>query len=370
MKKFGIWLTTCGQRLADKVGKACSLGLLLAVLTACGGSAQPNSNPTATLPATPAVFKPLSESTTQFSGRIFYTQNSRGVFVADLKTNQNKTYWEMPVGGFLSGLSGNPVDSTLALAYSPNPGEGKPQLGLTSLYLLAPNQTEPQPLLLPTVQFETFSSPQWSPDGKWLYFSHYAPVFDAQGNFSSANYEIARIAPPDLTIETVLVDAEQPSFSADGSRMVYVKIDPATYTQSLWAANADGSDAHELLPMGAFAYFNSPTISPDGQNVLVGGSGPYTPGATPQSVLPRQWWEPAVAEAHGPPWDIWKIPFAGGVPQKVSDLANDSPAVTYSPDGKMFAVLQPGAVLLMLDGQPPLLVTNAVEHGEIVWLAD
>src|SRR5258706_16034607 len=79
-----------------------------------------------------------------------------------------------------------------------------------------------------------------------------------------------RMIYPDGKPEKVVDHAYWPRLSDDGTRLVYVSIDPATGANSLFFANVDGTNPRQvpvtdlLTPM----IIDAPMFSPDSQTIL------------------------------------------------------------------------------------------------------
>jgi Tol biopolymer transport system component len=86
----------------------------------------------------------------------------------------------------------------------------------------------------------------WSPTGDWLAYVQ---------NWSDETLEgqISLVRPNGDDAHTV-VPGDAPDWSPDGKQLIYV------HNGSIWTVNADGSDAHQLIPNG-----HSPAWSRDGQ---------------------------------------------------------------------------------------------------------
>jgi dipeptidyl aminopeptidase/acylaminoacyl peptidase len=85
----------------------------------------------------------------------------------------------------------------------------------------------------------------WSPKGDWLaYVQNWSP--------DTLEGQISLVRPNGDDAHTV-VDGDAPDWSPDAKKLVYV------HNGSIWTVNADGSDAHQLIPNG-----QAPAWSRDG----------------------------------------------------------------------------------------------------------
>ena len=118
---------------------------------------------------------------------------------------------------------------------------------------------------------------------------------------------------------------------------------------------------------------HAPRFSPDGSLiafVAVGGPGTTPPPAASSAPgFPLAWPEPATAEAHGIPWDLWVITPDGSVLRRLTDLSEDSPVPAWSPDGKWIAF---GAEFGLYLAQPQTgevrRILDAPALGGIAWV--
>jgi serine/threonine protein kinase/Tol biopolymer transport system component len=169
---------------------------------------------------------------------------------------------------------------------------------------------------------------------------------------------------------------------------------PASGTQDIWLANADGSNQKQLTSDAARDY--KPVVSHDGRYVVFesvrSDSMPHlwrmdidggnlkqltnTEDYSP-SITPDDRWVVYVSWSMGRGL-IWKVPLDGGTPVQLTDYLSDSPKV--SPDGKfityMYYEREPPKrwrnAIISIDGGPPLKVFDRpqYEHQEPGWAAD
>lgn len=296
-------------------------------------------------------------------GRMIYTQGPDGLWEIDLDSGKSMQLWEMDEGAFVSGVAVSPDGLDLVLAYAPPTDSPIPR---ADIYLANADGSDPQPLLQHRTLHEAFNSPTWSPNGQWVYFTRSDVLIDDEQGTSEPVVNIERVPAGGGAPELVVKDAEQPNFSADGSRLAYLRFDLETFTRSLWVANADGSEAMEVLPDSMFTDLASPRLSPDGETIVFAGSGIRSVGA----AAPRSLWDRLLgiqsAYAHGLPWDFYSMPAKGGELDKITDWATDGPAAAWSPLGDHLALMHIGG-LFVTGGEEPSRLAETPSHGGIDW---
>ena len=107
----------------------------------------------------------------------------------------------------------------------------------------------------------------WSPDGRRI-------AFAVQTEADCSNLAIMNADGSHLAIVAHGPDIceDEPSFTPDGSRLVFERYDAATNVDALWSMNLDGTDRHRIIapPNGA----TDPNVSPDGRTLsFVGFNG-------------------------------------------------------------------------------------------------
>lgn len=333
--------------------------LLALLLAACAA-------PATDRPATQAAEAPASIPDLGLTGRLYYAQGPEGLWALDLDSGEARQVFAPPDGGEVQGVAASPDGSTLALAYVPPPEEGAAGVPRADLYLLDADGGGLRPLLVHQGTYQSFADPAWSPDGRWVYATRHDARLDDQGQVTATVEEIVRLpADGPGPAEVVVESAAQVSFSADGSRMAYLRFNPDTFLHALMVAKGDGSDPVEVVGEADFALLSAAVISPDGAQVAFtasAGEAEHDHGARPRWLA---WLGPQPAEAHGLPADLWLVSAQGGEPRRLTDWAADTPLPAWSAGGDLFG-LRPGG-LYLLGEQGPVFLAEAEGHGDLTW---
>ena len=122
-------------------------------------------------------------------------------------------------------------------------------------------------------EHQTFTSPYWSPDGKWVYYSYQEDLLDDAGNYIGFSMSLNRMQANGNGIPEILIPyAGQPSMSVDGSLLTYVSYDLETYARGLWVCEPDGSNPRQVVPDNMFGAIAAPQFSPDGSEIAFAAS--------------------------------------------------------------------------------------------------
>ena len=205
----------------------------------------------------------------------------------------------------------------------------------TDLYVIDADGKNPRLLVDHGQVGSWLGEPTWTPDGKSVYFTRR----DAHGAET-----VERVDVSGGKTQVVVQDAATPTISPDGKHIAYIKTDPQAFTQDLWVANLDGSEAKRLLGDPEFTSLVAPRFSPDSRRLLfVAVGGPERPRVQrPQASRfdPLAWLQPPAAEAHGVPYNLWTVNVDGSnLTRLTNDLEIDSPVTAWSPDGKWIAFM-------------------------------
>jgi Tol biopolymer transport system component len=157
------------------------------------------------------------------------------------------------------------------------------------------------------VVFQTFSNEGWYVGRGWNIFS-----MNADG---SNQVNLTKTEEPVINFD--------PSFSPDGTKIVFMRQSLLGGDKDIWVMNADGTGAEDLTNSPGFNE-TAPEISPDGTEVVYIGTAPDTGG-------------PANYREYSN--DIWVMNADGSSPEQLtetdSEIHNVSP--TWSPDSATIA---------------------------------
>jgi Tol biopolymer transport system component len=336
---------------------------------------------TATRAAGPGrATQPAQWSALGLTGRLLYSDPRQGVLELSLATGATQTLWDLSERGWLSAVAASPARASLALAYSPPPAEGQPQLGYTNIFLLPLAGCQPggcppvapRPLAELSSRYEAYFQPAWSPDGTVLYVAHVSPT-DAEAN-TSFRYSLARLDPATGQSARLLDDAMWPAISPDGQSLAYVHVNPADVSNELMLANADGSNPRSLLGPSTFEAIDAVLFSPDGRDVLFSAVGPGPGGPAAAEAPSHAGWlrwllGARVAEAHNVPSDWWAVPAAGGAPRRLTHLQDTGLSGAFSPAGNWLAFASSSGLYLMRpDGSALTQLVPGTFTGTLSWV--
>ena len=328
----------------------CTLALSSACSIQINQAASPAQNSSQT--ADEAINIPVTWGNLSLTGKLIYIvadfkggSEKGGLRVAlrslDLATGRVKTIFETEVGSWIRSIAVSPDLKNLIISYAP---PSDPSVGSREgLYILSLDGSQPPQLLFqPPTDQDQYTQPEFSPDGKYLYFTHYS-------SRSSSDYEIMRLAYPDGKPESLIDQAYWPRLSADGSQLAYVSINSANGPNELFIANAEGTDARAVPLLGpgwTQSIIDAPLFLPDGKSILFSAPLPA------QSSAPTSWVDKlfgiTVANAHGYiPSDWWSVPLSGSQPARLTRVYTPGLFASLSPDSKFIASYSSSGIFIM-----------------------
>lgn len=295
-----------------------------------------------------------------------------GIFELSLSTAEEQPLLLDPPGALLADPAISPDGTQIAhvrlLQGVAEEGE-QADFG-ADLYVADRDGSDPRLVYEHKVRGEQVRGPRWTPAGNLLF---------SVERFETDHF-VTQIVLLDLASgeTTALVEnGVQPAPSPDGASMAYAAIDDDGL-QSLWLANADGSDPRLLFgPEQGQGIILSPRFSPDGTRIAVAASEVVPPlsrhedpNYASRSGGTRPLRRPPAYLYNGFPMDIWLIDVETGEANKLADIDADQPYVVWSGDGLRLFMLDLTA-LYALD--PATGSGRAIGpgtfHGQLDWLA-
>jgi dipeptidyl aminopeptidase/acylaminoacyl peptidase len=346
--------------------------LLLTACSALPGAATPIVFPTSSPVPTPT---PVPWATLGLTGQLVFTRgNTGGVEKLDLASGGVTSLFKPPENNWgVNEAAVSPDNQRILLSYAPPLSPADMQFGYTSLYELPVDGSAPPQLLIKlTDPYEIYNTPTWSPDGRYFYYVHSTPVYDANKQPIATQYRLERRAYPGGSPEVILENALWPRLSPDGSKLVYVPAFPGEDPNQLYMANVDGTNIVPLIPDGTFDSVDTPLFSPDGQMVYFTAVGAQPgPTLTPaQSALDR-FFGSRIAFAHPNAADWWAVSVAGGAPHVITEynFATANMEGDFSPDGRRFAFATfTNLHIINPDGSNLLNVFDFEAVGTVDWI--
>jgi Tol biopolymer transport system component len=331
-----------------------------------GKSTQQTTNIISSFPTTTI---PVTWGALNLSGELIYTSaNFQGQSILidirslDLTTGVVTTIFQTPDGGWVEAVTVSPDSKQLVMSYLPP--VGVPDGGQKALYRMPlDGSTFPQLLFTPPSVEDNYSQPEWSPDGKYIYFTHFKN--------QSAIFDVWRMPYPNGKLEKLADNASWPRVSGDGTHLVYVWIDSGTGVNRLHTANADGSDAHNIPLTGSSApkIIDSPMFSADGQSIIFSA-----PNSGQSSVpgfflmgLDIKW----ILKNGSVPSDWWAVRLTGGDPKQLTNVSLLALFGNFSPDKQYIAIHSADGVFVMTpDGCGLTVLINDVGQvfGTVSWI--
>jgi Tol biopolymer transport system component/DNA-binding winged helix-turn-helix (wHTH) protein len=213
------------------------------------------------------------------------------------------------------------------------PVDGVPQLFVQNL-------AQGDPVQRTFGQFHT-DRPRWSPKGDQIAFTRGCRASGA--GVGHGDEAIWSISPVGGAPRKVIEAGRNPSWSSDGTRLVYERQD------EIWTAQADGTEQRKVdgvPPVALLLADRMPSFSPDGSLIAF---------FQPESGL----------------WgDFWIIPAAGGTPRRVTFDICEGNSSAWTPDGRhlLFSSDRSGSRTLwrvsLSGGEPESLTVGAGEDTE------
>jgi Tol biopolymer transport system component len=134
----------------------------------------------------------------------------------------------------------------------------------------------------PSIIYDAFGDPTWSPDGKKLAF--WTDIFHPRG--IALNLYTMNADGSDLTrITNAAAEEQEPAWSPDGTEIAFSSdlSHASGLGRDVFVVNADGSNLRQLTDAGMWGDWEQPAWSPDGTKIAVAG-GPDVEAGGPTHI--------------------------------------------------------------------------------------
>ena len=298
-----------------------------------------------------------------FSSRDGSLSTLIAVDVLDLANGNITVLFNAPAGDWIDFVSASPDGRQVVMEYLPLVDNGSSSSKQELLYAMPLDGSRPPQLMLaPPTHADLYYQPSWSPDGRYIYFSH----VDLGASVSSPafpDYELSRMAYPDGPSQKLVDHAFWPRLSSDGSYLAYVSVDPVDGSNRLYVANANGSGSRQVVLSGPYIpkIIDAPFFSADDQTL-------YFSAASPVASFTPNWIEKTfgitIASAHVVPSDLWSVSINGGTPTQLTHIAALGLFASFSPNN-MHVALYTGRGILAMNPDGSELTTLVNDTGGI-----
>jgi Tol biopolymer transport system component len=291
------------------------------------------------------------------------------VQILNLVTGEIRTIFNAPKYSWIYYISVSPDHTQLLMSYNPPPGEGSVD---QDIYVMPLDGSQaPQRLFTPPIPEDDYIEVEWSPDSKYVYVTHVNyHIPPAEGQMYPL-YTIYRRAMPEGELEMISEKAYWPRVSPDSSRIAYVTVELFRRGNKLFVADADGSNAQEVIISGPRIpdIKDAPLFSADGQSLIFSADVPtqsYQPNWLDRLIGVQ------VAQAHSNvPSDWWIISVNGGEVTQLTNIQSRGLFGSLSPDKQYIASYSLDGIFVMkTDGtQLTQLIPNPQSvPGTVSWI--
>ncbi len=287
----------------------------------------------------------------------------------DLVTGNSTVIFSAPKNTWIYYVTVSQDHKQLIMSYAP-PHDENPNID-QALYILPLDGSKPPQLIFqPPTPADQYPQVEWSPDGKFIYYTHVNYQNQADPNQVNPVYEIFRVSYPDGQQAKIVDRAYWPRLSPDSTRLVYVAVDPMSLQNKLMIADADGANAREVAISGAWNpnIKDAPIFTPDGQTIIFSAEA-KTPSFQPSPL--EKMLAVTIAKADGTiPSDWWSVPITGGQLTPITRIHTIGLFASLSPDQAYLASASGNGIFIMKpDGSElTFLLPGEVNSGTVTWI--
>ena len=367
---FALVLSSCSIQVEQPavVTPASTLESIPPTLASEESSPQTNVVTTTQIPVTWGDLN-LTGRLVYINGTVVDNVFSLQIQVLNLVTGEITTIFDAPKYSWIYYVTVSPDNTQVLMSYSPPPGDNPVD---QDLYLMPLDGSRvPKLLFTPPAKEDDYVEVEFSPDSKYVYFTHVNYQIPPEPNQIYPLYEIYRMTFPEGQPELVAAKAYWPRLSSDSSHIAYISVDLFSRENKLYIADSNGENAHEVVLKGQQLpdIKDAPIFSPDGQSLLFSAPVPvqsYQPNWLDKLMGVR------IAKAHSNiPSDWWSVPVGGGDITQLTNIQSAGLFASFAPDGKHIASYSLNGIFVMKpDGSElTMLIPNPQSlPGTVTWI--
>jgi Tol biopolymer transport system component len=351
---FGLAISGCSVNITQTPQAAPSPQIATVpptpISTSIISATQPNITPTYSLPTNTIA---VTWANLNLTGKLVFTRGDVQVDTftvdiqsLDLATGVITTIFKGPKYSWIYYATVSPDGQQLIMSYISPPTSGEPPR--PALYLLPLDGSQPPQLLfIPPSADDNYIQVEWSPDGKYIYFTQVNDQLPSQAGQINPIYSIFRMIYPGGQPEMIVEKAYWPRLSSDSSHMLYVYVDPFSLQNKLYIADSDGGNAHHITISGSWNpdIKDAPIFSPDGKSIMFSAMIPL-PSYQPNWVEKLADIRPAKADGSIPS-DWWSVPIPGGTLKRLTHIQALGLFASISPDYQHIASFSSDGIFVM-----------------------
>lgn len=265
-----------------------------------------------------------------------------------------------------------------SVAFTFQPETAANELPMTSIWSVNADGTGVKPLVEHAEQ-ESLSYPQWSLDGKYLYFT--VERFIDNGEVTQPNRYIDRVDIETGVRSPWLPSAVMPAPTGRGDEIVYLEEvaeserASAFTNQRITKAESDESGRSVLVKETDFYDLYAPRMSPDRKWVVFSAVADLIGNQNNDTGFDLMSWllfKPSVASAHDVPWDLFIVPSEGGTAQRLTTLNDDQLHPVWLDTETIAFMGVKGLQTITIDGSgkavgEPRRLMDGVRHSTLTW---
>ena len=367
---LALVLSSCSIQVEQPavITPASTLELIPPTLASKESSSQTNIVTTTQIPVTWGDLN-LTGRLVYINGTVVDNVFSLQIQVLNLVTGEITTIFDAPKYSWIYYVTVSPDNTQVLMSYSPPPGDNPVD---QDLYIMPLDGSQaPKLLFTPPAKEDDYVEVEFSPDSKYVYFTHVNYQIPPEPNQIYPLYEIYRMAFPEGQPELVAAKAYWPRLSSDSSHIAYISVDLFSRENKLYIADSNGENAHEVVLKGQQLpdIKDAPIFSPDGQSLL------FSAPVLVQSYQPN-WLDKLmgvrIAKAHSNiPSDWWSVPVGGGDITQLTNIQSAGLFASFAPDGKHIASYSLNGIFVMKpDGSElTMLIPNPQSlPGTVTWI--